>query len=97
MVLHLFTYYPYYLQSFRGFKRVENYIKSVWTIQNILRTDPRASREDLEAFEIDKERQREQLEAYKTVERIIVQRTAPANDDIDHEHSMYSPDALSNE
>lgn len=75
-----------YLKTFKGFKRVENYIKSVWATQQRIRNDPRTSREDLEALEIEKERQAEQLEAYKIVERIIAERTAPANNDIEHEH-----------
>lgn len=41
---------------FKGFKRVDNYIKSVWTIQNRILTSSATSREDLEAFNIEKER-----------------------------------------
>lgn len=75
-----------YLKRFKGFKRVENYIKSVWATQQRILNDPATSREDLEALEIEKERQAEQLEAYKQVERIVAQRNAPANADIDHDH-----------
>lgn len=75
-----------YLKRFKGFKRVENYIKSVWQYRQNVINDPATSREDLEALEIDKERGLEQLEGYKIVERIIAERDAPANNDIDHEH-----------
>jgi len=38
-------------------------------------------------MEIERERQREQLENFKSVERIIDERVAPASIDVDHEHS----------
>ena len=79
------------LRAFKGFKRVENYIKGPFAEQARRRSNPSTSREDIEALEIDKERQTEQLEGYKQVERIISQRTAPANADIDHEHRQSSP------
>lgn len=44
------------------------------------------SQEDVEAYEIDRERRREQLEGFKTVERIISQRDAQANLDIPYDH-----------
>ncbi|KAI5476979.1 ATP-dependent DNA helicase Hrp3 [Pseudohyphozyma bogoriensis] len=78
-----------YLKKFKGFKRVENYIKGVWQVQQRIIKDPATSREDLEALEIEKERQSEQLEGYKQVERIIAQRDAPANQDVDHDHLEY--------
>ena len=48
--------------------------------------DPNTSREDLEALQIEKERQSDQLEGFKQVERIVSQRDADANADIDHDH-----------
>lgn len=75
-----------YLKRFKGFKRVENYIKGVWLARQRILNDPATSREDLEALEIDKERMSEQLDGYKIVERIIAERNAPANHDIDHDH-----------
>lgn len=74
------------LSAFKGFKRVENYIKGPFKAQEARRNDPSTSREDIEALEIDKERLADQLEGYKQVERIVAHRTAPANADIDHEH-----------
>lgn len=75
-----------YLRRFKGFKRVENYIKSVFNVQQSILSNPNTSREDLEALQIEKERQADQLEGYKQVERIVSQRNAPANADIDHDH-----------
>ncbi|SGY14271.1 BQ5605_C010g06124 [Microbotryum silenes-dioicae] len=78
-----------YLKRFKGFKRVENFIKTVWALRQRILNDPATNREDLEALEIERERQAEQLEGYKRVERIVAQRSAPANADIDHEHLEY--------
>lgn len=50
--------------------------------------DKSTSVEDIEALEIERERQREILENYKTVDRIVDQRIAPATIDVNHEHSM---------
>ncbi len=78
-----------YLKRFRGFRRVENYIKGVLEVQQRITNDPATSREDIEALQIDKERQMDQIEGYKKVERIIAERNAPANADIDHDHLEY--------
>jgi chromodomain-helicase-DNA-binding protein 1 len=68
---------------------VENYIKEKWAPLVRMLSDPQTSREDLEALEIERERQRDLLEGYKTVERIVDQRDAPANANVDHDHSAY--------
>jgi chromodomain-helicase-DNA-binding protein 1 len=52
--------------------------------------NPSISREDLEAMHIEKERQADQLKGYSQVERIIAQRDAAANEDVDHDHSALS-------
>lgn len=75
------------LRNFKGIKRVENYIKTIYTIeQQYIRDRARFSSEDIEAFEIDRERKREQIEGFKTVERIIASRNAEANIDIQYDH-----------
>ena len=51
--------------------------------------DKSTSVEDIEALEIERERQREILENYKTVDRIVDQRIAPATIDVNHEHSTW--------
>nr|CDI57192.1 probable CHD1-transcriptional regulator [Melanopsichium pennsylvanicum 4] len=78
-----------FLKRYRGFKRVDNYIKSVFMREKALRSDPNASREDIEALQIEKERQAELIESFKTVERIIDQRDNPANKEIPYPHLAY--------
>ena len=78
-----------FLRRYRGFKRVDNYIKSVFLREKALRSDPNASREDLEALEIEKQRQAEMIESFKTVERIIDQRDNEANKEIPYPHLAY--------
>ncbi|SJX62144.1 probable CHD1-transcriptional regulator [Sporisorium reilianum f. sp. reilianum] len=78
-----------FLKRYRGFKRVDNYIKSVFQREKLLRSDPHASREDIEALQIEKERQAELIESFKTVERIIAERNNPANKDIAYPHLAY--------
>lgn len=58
----------------------------MWAPQQVILNHPNTNREDLEALEIEKERQADQLEGYKQVERIVAQRDARANADIDHDH-----------
>lgn len=78
-----------FLKRYRGFKRVDNYIKSVFQREKALLSDPNASREDIEALQIEKERQAELIESFKTVERIIAQRDNEANKDIPYQHLAY--------
>ncbi|GAC71213.1 V-SNARE [Moesziomyces antarcticus T-34] len=78
-----------FLKRYRGFKRVDNYIKHVFYRQKALLSDPNASREDIEALQIERERQAELIESFKTVERIIAQRNNDANKDIPYPHLAY--------
>jgi chromodomain-helicase-DNA-binding protein 1 len=64
------------LKSHKGGKKVENYITKVWAVENAFRHPPpdaawKPTTEDLEQFEIDKERSKEMLESYKLVERVL--------------------------
>ncbi|WVQ77477.1 hypothetical protein IAR50_007163 [Cryptococcus sp. DSM 104548] len=65
-----------FLKTYKGFKKVENYINKVWTIDQKFH-DPnpdvswKPSREEMEQYEIDKERIRESYESYKVVERVL--------------------------
>jgi chromodomain-helicase-DNA-binding protein 1 len=61
--------YPF-LKSYKGFKKVENYIAKVWSLEQYYHSST-PTREELEQYEIDKERVRELQESYKTVERIL--------------------------
>ena len=73
-------------KSFRGAKRLDNYIKQVYRVLTDRRKLAGSNKEELELVEIDAERARQHLEGCKTVERIVDQRNAPATIDIDHEH-----------
>ena len=62
-----------FLKRFKGLKRVDNYIKTYKVyLERLGATD--LSREDYETLLLDKEREKEELETFKTVERIIAQR-----------------------
>ena len=63
------------MKRYKGLKRVDNYIKAHKIYQARLRT-PDLSREDCETLLLEKEREREEQESYKTVERVISQRQA---------------------
>ncbi|KAI6135660.1 SNF2 family N-terminal domain-containing protein [Pisolithus thermaeus] len=62
-----------FLKRFKGLKRVDNYIKAYKAYQARL-CSPGLSTEDREALLLDKEREKEELETYKTVERIVAHR-----------------------
>ncbi|BFZ57556.1 ATP-dependent DNA helicase Hrp3 [Savitreella phatthalungensis] len=60
-----------YLSGYRGFKRVDNYIRQFVVQDREIREDPSTTREDIEAMDIERERRLEALEEYKTVERVV--------------------------
>ncbi|KAJ6587088.1 SNF2 family N-terminal domain-containing protein [Mycena vulgaris] len=68
-----------FLKRFKGLKRVDNYIKAFKQWQARV-TAPGISREDVEALQIDKERAKEELETFKTVERIVAHREGPTGE-----------------
>ncbi|WFD36563.1 DNA helicase [Malassezia cuniculi] len=78
-----------FLKRFPGFKRVTNYIKSVWQPLHDISTNPHATREDLEALQIQIERQRELMESYRTVERVIAQRDSGPTKEVPYNHVQY--------
>lgn len=61
------------MKRFKGLKRVDNYIKAYKAYEERLKA-PDLSQEDREVLFLDKEREKEEYETYKTVERIISQR-----------------------
>ncbi|ORX35357.1 putative transcription regulator [Kockovaella imperatae] len=68
-----------FLKSYKGFKRVDNYITKVWTVEQQFRHPApdapwKPTSEELEQFEIDKERVKELQESYKVVERILAEK-----------------------
>ena len=62
-----------FLKRFKGVKRVDNYIKAYKIYLERLNA-PGLTREDKEALLLDKEREKEEYETYKTVERVVTQR-----------------------
>ncbi|KAH7888521.1 SNF2 family N-terminal domain-containing protein [Phlebopus sp. FC_14] len=67
-----------FLKRFKGLKRVDNYIKAYKVYQARLNA-PGLSTEDAEALLLDKEREKEELETYKIVERIVSHRESADN------------------
>ena len=62
-----------FLKRFRGLKRVDNYIKAYKQWKS--RVDyPGNTREEVEALLLDKEREKEELEMFRNVERIVAHR-----------------------
>lgn len=66
------TWEPYEnVKHFKGSKRVDNYIKNNVLVEIEIRNDPTTTREDIEVMDMDRERRRDELEEYKTVERVV--------------------------
>ncbi|KAI0743539.1 transcription regulator [Daedaleopsis nitida] len=62
-----------FLKRFKGLKRVDNYIKAYKVEQEALSND-KISPEEAETIILRREREKEEMELHKTVERIIAQR-----------------------
>ena len=58
-------------------KRVDNYIKAVWTVERNLLAEG-MTREENEAYQINKEHRNELLEGCKIVDRVIATRETTA-------------------
>lgn len=72
-----------FLKRYKGLKRIDNYIKSYKMYQARLR-DPNLNREDAEALLLDKEREKQDLETFKTVERVVSQRESPQDGGVEY-------------
>lgn len=59
-----------FLKTFRGIKKVDNYITKVWQPEQNF---DKLSREEFEQVQIDKERVRELQASYKVVERVLAE------------------------
>ncbi|KAI5961746.1 hrp3 [Candida margitis] len=59
------------LKEFKGFRKVDNYIKQFIIYDNEVRNDPLTTKEDIEAMDIERERRRDEQEEYVHVERIV--------------------------
>ena len=62
-----------FLKRFRGLKRVDNYIKAYKMYTERL-NDPDLTREEQETLLLDREREKDEFDLYKTVERVIAHR-----------------------
>lgn len=59
------------LKDFKGFRRVDNYIKQFIILDKEIRDDPLTTSEDIEAMDIERERRRDEQEEFTQVERIV--------------------------
>lgn len=59
------------LRDFKGFRKVDNYIKQFIIMDREIRNDPLTTKEDIEAMDIDLERRRDEQDEYTEVERIV--------------------------
>ncbi|KAI7847045.1 SNF2 family N-terminal domain-containing protein [Circinella umbellata] len=60
-----------YLKSFKGFRKLENYIRSAVYDEMEFRRNPETTQEEIEQHDINAERRREDIQHWKTVDRII--------------------------
>ncbi|TFK44392.1 SNF2 family N-terminal domain-containing protein [Crucibulum laeve] len=72
-----------FLKRFKGLKRVDNYIKAYKQWEARLKS-PGLSREDIEALHLDKEREKEELENFRNVERIVSHRETADGEDMEY-------------
>lgn len=86
-----------FLKRFRGLKRVDNYIKAHKLWESRLAA-PGLTQEDIEALHLDKEREKEDLETWRTVERIIAHREIGGETEyfckwcnLNYEHCTWEP------
>ncbi|KAJ1914379.1 ATP-dependent DNA helicase Hrp3 [Mycoemilia scoparia] len=63
-----------YLRDFKGFKKVENYIRQTVMGEYYFLNDPQLTSEDIEQFNINKELERNVIKDYQNVERIYASR-----------------------
>lgn len=59
------------LRKYKGFRKVDNYIKQFIVMDQEIRQDPYTTKEDIESMDIERERKRDEQEEYCKVERIV--------------------------
>lgn len=71
--LHLHNTWEQYstLKEYKGWRRVDNYIKQYIVLDREIREDPSTTKEDLETMNLERERVRDEQEEYTKVERIV--------------------------
>ncbi|CAH6722885.1 chromo domain-containing protein 1 [[Candida] jaroonii] len=58
-------------RSYKGFRKVDNYIKQFILIDQEIRNDPMTTKEDIESMDIERERKRDEQDEFCHVERIV--------------------------
>ncbi|KAI0051885.1 transcription regulator [Auriscalpium vulgare] len=87
-----------FLKRYKGLKRVDNYIKGYRAYQARLAA-PNLTSEDREMLLLDKEREKEDLDTYKTVERVVAHRESAKGEieyfckwnGLNYEHCTWEP------
>ncbi|KAG9088716.1 hypothetical protein FS749_001947 [Ceratobasidium sp. UAMH 11750] len=72
-----------FLKRYKGLKRVDNYIKNVWARDAAFqarRAAGEVSPEEIEAYQLEKERVKENLEQCRAVERVVCTRSRQLDD-----------------
>ncbi|KAJ2725345.1 ATP-dependent DNA helicase Hrp3 [Coemansia sp. Benny D115] len=67
-----------FLKDYKGYKKVENYFKNTVLLDNAIRRDPDATREDIEQLDINREMERDTLRDYTKIERVVASRPLTA-------------------
>lgn len=66
------SWQPYLeLKEYKGFRKVDNYIKQFILLDQEIRNDAYTTKEDIEAMDIERERKRDEHEEFTHVERIV--------------------------
>jgi chromodomain-helicase-DNA-binding protein 1 len=66
-----------YLRDFKGIRRLDNYIRNSVLEDRAFRRNPATTVDDIELRDINLERHRQEIEAWKQVDRIIAMRGTP--------------------
>lgn len=59
------------MKNYKGFRKLDNYIKQFIIYDQEIRNDPLTTKEDIESMDIERERKRDEQEEYTQVERIV--------------------------
>jgi chromodomain-helicase-DNA-binding protein 1 len=59
------------LAGYKGWRKLENYVRKVVEQEYYARTDPNTTLEEIEALNLDRERDRDALAEFVIVERVI--------------------------
>ncbi|CEP14510.1 hypothetical protein [Parasitella parasitica] len=68
-----------YLKSFRGFRKLENYVRNRIYAEQSFRANSETTKEEIEQQDINISRRRDEIQDWQTAERIIAARGSPPN------------------